>query len=104
MFDGFSHDLVGDTVQVYLEASVFLTLDTCYRLVCRPCPALLEIATPRLVLSLLVVEFVCRLEPPGRSDRELIHTEIHTEDCFVPGGGFGVVRKNVVALNTSIHS
>jgi len=103
MFDGFSHDLAGNTVQEHLEVSVFLTLDACYRLVCRPCPALLEIAILLFVLLLPVVELVCRPEPPGRSDRELIHTE----DCSVPGGGVTVAcehrRMEIPVAVTSVE-
>src|SRR6056297_1289296 len=91
VFDGFSHNFVGNSMQVYLEASVPLALDACYCVMCRPCPALLEVATSLLVLPLPVVKFVCRPEPAGRSDRELVYTEVHTEDCSVPGGGVGVV-------------
>ena len=80
VFDGFSDDFVGDTVQKYLEASVLFALDTCYRVVCDSRPALLEVATPLLVLSLPVVKLVYRPEPPGRSYCELVHTE----NCSVP--------------------
>jgi len=44
VFDGFSHDLVSDTVQEYLEASVLLAFDTCDRIVGGSCPTLLQIA------------------------------------------------------------
>ncbi len=87
MVDGFGYDFVGDTMQEDLEATVFFALDTNYRVMGGPSPALLEVAMPFLVLSFPVVELVCRPEPSGRSDRELIHTE----DCSVPGGGVGVV-------------
>ena len=52
VFDGFGDDFVSDTMQEHLEASVFFALDACYRLVGGSRPALLEVATPVLVLSL----------------------------------------------------
>jgi hypothetical protein len=87
VFDGFAYDFVGHTMQEYLEAAVLFALDVCYRVVCRPCSTLLELATPLFVLSLPVVELIYRSKDASRGDHELVHTE----DCSMPGAGVSVV-------------
>ncbi len=49
------------------------------------CACLLEVTAPLLKLTVPVIEFVTRPEPPGRRDGESFDAEVDSEDCVVLG-------------------
>ena len=96
VFDRFGDKFLRDVMQQVFRPSALAVADRLNRSVSRLGASLLKAATNALVGFASVIEQAAGPESPGRSDRQILDTEVHAEDRRVLDG-FGFVHLRLCA-------